>query len=158
MSTIVKDSIAAQIATLTAEVDAPTEPFGYGTDLSCVTDLDPDLAEVDPASTTAIAQALLRRLITPRGSLPDDPDYGYDLRGLLNRGVTANDLRSITSQARNECRKDDRVTDVDIDATFTLGASQLDVSITVTPADPATDTFSFTFAITDTDAVLEVIS
>lgn len=158
MNAIVQAALDAQIATLAREVDTPVAPFGYGTDLSCITDLTEDLAEVDPNSTQAIAKALIRRLITPRGALPDDKDYGYDLRGLLNQGTTLAQLRSAGGQARSECRKDDRVSDVQVTASFTLGTSTLSVSIEVTPADPQLDTFSFTFALTDTSAVIEVIS
>lgn len=155
---LVKDSIATQLTTLTRIVDPPAAPFGYGIDLYCVTDLAEDLAEVDPRSTVAIAQALVRRLITPRGALPGDADYGFDLRGYLNRGVTLQELRTLTGQITAECRKDDRVSDVVVSASFTLGTAQLTGTIKVTPADVDLDTFSFTFAITDTAAVLEVIS
>jgi hypothetical protein len=155
---IVKDAIAADVATLTRVVDPPVEPFGYGVDLSCVTDLTEALDEVDPNSTIAIAEALIRRLITPRGGLPDDADYGFNLRGHLNRGVTVADLRTLTGQVRSECRKDDRVDDVDVAAVYTLGNAGLRVTISVAPASIDLDSFSFTFSITDTTAVLEVIS
>jgi hypothetical protein len=158
MNATVKASLDAQLAALVREVDAPVAPLGYGTDLSCITDLTEDLAEVDANSVQAIAEALIRRLTTPRGGLPDDPDYGYDLRGMLNRGVTLAELRTVTGQARSECRKDDRVRDVDVSASFTLGNSTLSVAIAVTPADPAVDDFSFTFALTDSSVVIEVIS
>ena len=158
MNSTVQAALDQQLATLTREVDAPVAPLGYGTDLSCVTDLTEDLAEVDPNSVQGIAEALIRRLITPRGALPDDPDYGYDLRGLLNRGTTLAELRNASGQARSEVRKDDRVRDADVAASFTLGNSTLNVTIAVTPADPALDAFSFTFALTDTSVVIEVIS
>jgi phage baseplate assembly protein W len=157
MNPLIQASIAEQIATLQQVVDAPIAPLGYGTDLSCITDLAEDLAEVDPTSNQAIAEALIRRLITPRGALPDDPDYGFDLRGLLNRGVTLTELRAVTGQARNEIRKDDRVADAKVSAAFSLQGATLRVSIEVTPADVDNDTFSFTFALTDTTVAIEVI-
>lgn len=157
MNALIQASIAEQTATLARVVDVPAPPLGYGVDLSCVTDLAEDLAEVDPTSNHAIAEALIRRLITPRGALPDDPDYGFDLRGLLNRGVTVAELRAVTGQARNEVRKDDRVLDAKVSAAFTLQNSTLNVSIEVTPADVDDDTFTFTFALTDTTVAIEVI-
>ena len=157
MNALVQASIAEQIATLQRVVDAPVPPLGYGTDLSCITDLAEDLPEVDPASNHAIAEALIRRLITPRGALPGDSDYGFDLRGLLNRGVTLAELRAVTGQARNEVRKDDRVLDAKVSAAFTLQNSTLSVSIEVTPTDIENGTFSFTFALTDTTVAMEVI-
>lgn len=62
----------------------------YGTDLSCVVDLDAGLAEV--TGNTLLAQALARRLITPRGGLLDDPNYGYDLTQFLNADIGPTDL------------------------------------------------------------------
>jgi hypothetical protein len=157
MNALVQTSIAEQLATLAPVVDTPVAPLGYGVDLSCVTDLAEDLPEVDCMSNQAIAEALIRRLITPRGALPDDPDYGFDLRGLLNRGVTLAELRAVTGQARSEVRKDDRVLDAKVSASFTLQNSTLSVSIEVTPADVDNNTFSFTFALTDTTVAIEVI-
>ena len=157
VNAIVQVSLVEQIATLVRVLDAPVPPLGFGTDLSCVTDLTDNLAEVDPASNQAIAEALIRRLITPRGSLPDDPDYGFDLRGMLNRGVTLAQLQAVSGQARSEVRKDDRVLDANVSAVFSNQGSTLSVTIEVTPADVDNDTFSFTFALTDSSVVIEVI-
>lgn len=156
--TVVTDAIAADLATLERVVDAPVGELGYGTDLSCVTDVTDDLAEVDPNSTTAIAESLLRRYSTPRGGLPDDPDYGCDVRGFANRGVTVAELRDLGGAARNEARKDDRVEDAEVIATSSQNGSVLAVSGKITPADPALGTFSFTFAVTGGQALLETIT
>lgn len=157
MNSTVLAAIEADLAELERVVAPPTAPLGYGIDLSCTTDLTEDLAEVDPNSPIAIAEALIRRFITPRGALPDDPDYGRDVRGHLNRGVTANDLRSLSGDLRNEARKDDRVDDADILVVSSANNSVLSIKATITPADIALGIFSLTFSVTDTTALIESI-
>ena len=60
-----------------------------GTDIStpAALDIDPSFATVSGA--TCLAQALARRLVTPRGTLLDDAGYGTDLRSYLNDSRTA---------------------------------------------------------------------
>lgn len=79
----------------------------YGLDLSCVADLDENGAEVD--GITLLAQALLRRLITPRGALIDDPTYGYDLSAVIDEASTPRQQAMIASAIDGELRKDERV-------------------------------------------------
>jgi hypothetical protein len=156
MSQLVLDAIAASTAELTRLVPVPTGPLGYGTDLSCVEDVTEDLAEVDPFSPQAIGEALLRRLTTPRGQLPDDPNYGMDLRGYCNRGVPTGELREIAGQIRSEVTKDDRVEDVSVVVTVPA-LNAMSVRIDVTPADPSLDPFTLTFAVTSGQLLLEAI-
>lgn len=157
MSKIVLDAIAADTATLTRLVPSPLEPFGYGTDLSCVEDVTEDLAEVDPFTVRAIGEALARRLTTPRGSLPDDPDYGLDVRGYCNRGVPITELQDLSGQIRGEVTKDDRVEDAAV--TVTIPArNQLHISVTVTPVDPSLGPFSLTFAVVNGQLTLESLA
>lgn len=131
---------------------APGDPpaggeLGYGTDLSCTTALDPGLAEVDPSSPSAIVEALIRRYITPRGGLLDDPNYGYDVRAWLNRGATNASLQALAGAMQAEARKDDRVLDVEITIT-TDNNLPLSIRVVVTPVAPAVEPFEFTFAVT----------
>ncbi len=146
--TYLTDLMAAHVAELGPAVDrvAP-DALGYGTDLSCVTDLTPALDEVDPQSTRAIGESLVRRLISPRGSVVDDQAYGYDLRGLCNRGVTNEQLLRVASLARAECLKDDRVIEARVTLVYAAQTKQLRVEIIVTPQ--ASDaTFTLTFFVT----------
>lgn len=152
---IVLDGIAREIATLSRAVDAPTGDLGYGTDLSCVTDVTPSMDEVDPQSTRAIGEALLRRYQTPRSKLADDPDYGLDCRGMLNRGITTTELRVLSAQVHGEAVKDDRVDSAIAEVTFDDGA--LRVAIAVMPVDRTLGTFTLTFAVTDGGLLLEAI-
>lgn len=153
--TIVTDSIASQILELEQSVAIPQPPLGYGIDLSCVSDLVKDLSEVDPNSPIGMAEACARRLQTPRGALADDPDYGLDVRGYCNRGITAQQIRDLSGQVRTEIKKDDRT--VDAAVTVSFDSESLSVSVTLTPADPALDTFSFVLAATSAGVLVETI-
>jgi hypothetical protein len=157
MSQIVDDAIAAELATLTRVAEVPTGDLGYGVDLWCIDDLTEDMAEVDPFSVEAISQALIRRLTTPRGSLPDDDNYGFDLRGYCNRGVTLTDLQSLTQQIAGEVRKDDRVSDATVIVAYSTTARSISVSLTITPTDPL-GTFTLVFAVTNDGALIQSIT
>jgi hypothetical protein len=145
-------SFAEALASLQREVPVQTTPYAYGRDLSCELDATDDFAEVDPNSTRAIGEACVRRLITQRGSLPGDRDYGLDLRAYLNRGTTAQELRDLGSRIRLELKKDDRVSECDAQVSSPT-AAQLSVRIMITPADPSLDQFALTFDVTDAGIV-----
>lgn len=154
--TAVSDFIDSEIALLTREVVAPVAPFGYGVDLSCIDDVTDDLSEVDPSSVIALGEALLRRLTTPRGTLPDDRGYGIDVRSYCNLGMSTQDTRDLGSKIRSEVTKDDRVDD----AVVTVGdavSTQLSISIQVTPIDRTLGVFTLTLSVTDGQLLLEAI-
>jgi hypothetical protein len=150
-------AVAAELATLTRVTDPATEPLGYGSDLSCVVDVTDDFAELDPDSPEGISQSLVRRYMTPRGTLPDDADYGLDIRAWCNRGMTVLELRSLSAQMASEARKDDRIDDVRIDLGVALATSSIDCKIVITPADPRVQTFTLTFSATDAGVLKDTI-
>ncbi len=156
MTQVVLDALAAGLLEVIREVDVPSEPFGYGTDISCTLDLDERMGEVDPASSLAIAEALVRRLDTPRGALVDDPDYGLDLKSYCNRGVTRSDLLSLAERVRLEVTQDDRVATATV--TVSSDGSALSVQVRVTPEDPSTGSFAMTLAVTSSAVVLEAMA
>jgi hypothetical protein len=135
---IFDEAFAAETASLERIVDPPTGNLGYGRDLSCVLDLTHDVAEVDPMSPTAIGQAVFRRLMTARGNLPDDPDYGIDVRGMLNRGIPVQKLRDLAGQIRTEITKDVTIPE----------PGALSVAINITPEVPGVSPFDLTMALT----------
>jgi hypothetical protein len=83
----------------------------FGADVSTFLngDLDPSFASI--TGQYAVAEACVRRLGTPRGSLVDDADFGYDLRLVLNRGLQPGEVYTIAENVRAECLKDERVLD-----------------------------------------------
>lgn len=151
-------AFAAELATLTRVVAVPTETLAFGRDLSCVTDLDPQLAEVDPSSPVAIVEASIRRLTTPRGALIDDPDYGLDIRTILNRAASQRDLRALSGALQGEIQKDDRVALADVRLTVDLRTREARVSVFITPEDPALRDFSFTFAVSGGEVLMVTIN
>ncbi len=154
MSQTVLDAIDAEIALLSKTVATPTEPLGYGVELSCVLDADENLSEVDPMSPVGIGQATLRRLNTPRGMIADDRDYGVDVRGYCNRGVPVDELVALNGTIRLEVVKDDRIADVAV--TVTIPAlNELNISIWITPMDPTLQPFALVLAATPDTLTIE---
>ncbi len=155
MTTVMQDVIAEELAKLERTMDAPAAPFGYGSDLSCADDLAADMAEVDGFSTLALAQAIVRRLDCPRGGLPDDPDYGIDLRSYVNRGTTRDGILALAGAVRSEIEKDDRVDRVAVTVTPLPTGQALGVRLVVTPADPSLGGFALTLAVTSAQVVID---
>lgn len=155
----VEAALALQLADLEAVTDPPMEPLYYGRDLSCVTDCDA-LYSLTPASPSPliVAQAVTRRFITPRGGLLDEPDYGLDLRGYLNRGVEQSDLRALEIRARLETLKDERVSDCDLEVEISTDFTALTVTVRLTPVDTSTRPFSFVVSVTDAQVLLDLES
>jgi hypothetical protein len=154
--TYLQDLIDAEIELLGPPVDrvAP-DAFGYGLDLSCVTDVTAALDEVDPMSSAAVTQAIIRRLITPRGGVIDDGAYGFDLRGYCNRGVTQQDLNRVQASVQSEARKDDRVATANAVVQFTsLLRNRIRVNVTGTLKDSG-EAFKLVFFVTTDGAELE---
>lgn len=121
------------LAQLLAELPTPAAPTavateGFGSDLSCVEDLTPDMAELASADVLVVAQAALRRLTTPRGALLDDPDYGLDVQAYVHKAMTPAELRAMAGQIRLELLKDDRIEDAQVTVTPD-GASRFSISI-----------------------------
>lgn len=144
----------AQLATLTRIVDVPANtPLGYGVDLACVEDLTPTMEEVDPYTSRAIAEAQARRLITGRGQLAFEPNYGTDVRGMLNQGYTETELNTLNTDIHNELIKDDRIVDCEVTATF-ADRETLRIAVISTPQALA-EAFAFTFYVTDATVLIE---
>lgn len=108
--------------------------MALGTDFAGVEDIGPTLAQV--SGRAALAQALLRRLMTPNGSLfyakfdPKAAEYGYDLRQHLNDMDPP--VGAITFRVETECLKDQRVEDAR--AVVRLEGEDLFVDLTITDA------------------------
>jgi hypothetical protein len=153
-NSIVRDAIAAGIAATVRVVDAPVLPLGYGSDLSCADDFAESMDEVDGNSLLALAQALFHRLDCPRGRLPDDDDYGLDLRAMVNTGMTARQVRELGGAIRSELAKDDRVADNVATVTPNATGSELTIDLAVTPVDISLGPFSMTLSVTSAEILL----
>ena len=146
----------AELAGLTPIEMPAVEPLGYGIDLDCSTDCTDDFAEVDPQSPRAIVQALIRRYTTRRGTI-DDKEYGLDVRAFCNRGVTLDELRSLSTMMSAEARKDDRVESARVTVESSLVTHRLDCVVVIEPADPRLAEFTLTFAVTSAGVLVDTI-
>lgn len=155
--TAATDAIAAELALLERESPDPTPPLGWGVDIRCLTSVYPDLRETEPNSGEDVAEEVLRRLVTPRGSIPDDPDYGFDLRGVLNAALTIQFLQEVEARAQNEVLKDDRV-ETCLVQVVQSGTRELSVYVTITCKDPVTNPPRYVLTVTDGTAHYEAIN
>lgn len=101
----------------------------YGTDLFGVDDLD-ELGR-DVTGIDVLRQAIARRLMTPRGWLLDDPNYGLDLRQYLSDSIDAAKLMQLQSAVRAELLKDQRILTCNVVATMSGGPSARAVRLVV---------------------------
>lgn len=153
----VTDALAAELAELERVTVAPSEPLYYGRDLSCVTDCDALFSLTPPSqSPLVLAQAVTRRYLTPRGGLLDEADYGLDVRGYLNRGTVDTELRGLEARARLEALKDERVSDAEVEVTFSADYRELSLTVRLTPVDTRTRPFSFVVSVTDAQVLLDL--
>lgn len=117
---------------------APAEPVaqGFGRDLYGIEDLDPGLIEVDGSGgdPLIVGQALCRRLMTPRGGLVGDPNYGFDLTALIGDDFTIGQIARFAASINAECQKDQRVQACASTLTYDPNTSILTVVLSVTTA------------------------
>lgn len=87
------------------EGEAAAPDFGF--DVLVLPDLDTSFTP--RRDTAAVADAFARRLSTPRGTLWDDPNYGFDIRDFLNDEVTPGLLAAIRSGIEAQAEQDERI-------------------------------------------------
>lgn len=113
-------------------------------DIDCVSDIKPHLPTA--SGRLALAQALARRLQTPRGKAPWWPNYGTDVQQFVLAKVRPS---IISAAVRAECLKDERVESVDLTVSVDGNATRLDIQVT-----DAEGPFTFTLSITEAAASL----
>lgn len=141
----------AAAPTLTTTVVGPTPDYGH--DLFCTDDIDLQGREVD--GLTCLAQALYRRIISPRGSLIDDPNYGFDITRFLDDDMGKDDAARVGAGVDAELLKDERVVRSQTTATLVTGG----VLNLVTVVKPSTGpTFRLVVAATSVTVQLLQVS
>ena len=158
MSTIVLDAITANLAELERLVPEPAEPLGYGSDLWCAEDLDPNVIELPGDSKTLLAQAAFHYITTKRGDIPDAPELGRDARALLSKGLTPAGLRAEGFQLADEIRKDDRFDEVELEIVSLRGGKELEITVALTPANPAIGVFDLVVRVDLEGAWIKAVS
>jgi len=108
-----------------------TNPFG--TDLGSFPNadangvLDIDLGMQEVTGRDVLTQRLVRRQLTPPGSVIDCPNDCIDVRGFVSAGITQAELQALAGALRNELLKDEGITDVAISVTFDPRVSSLTI-------------------------------
>lgn len=128
----------------------------YGTATTCVSDL-PSIS-VQVAGRRAVAEALVRRLTTPRGGLatidpsPEAAEYGFDIRQYVNAKIGPAEITAAEAAIANECAKDERVESCVATLTFVRETGKLTISLEVTLS-----TGPFTLVLGVTELTVEIL-
>jgi hypothetical protein len=124
---------------------------GFGRDLWCENYL---VTRRYATGVRLVAQALYRRLTTPRGALQGSAEasvYGVDLAGFVGTANPEVVALNLPGMIEAECRKDDRVADVraKVEASQVgAGLTRFDVEVRVTLHDSGTN-FRFTLRVSN---------
>lgn len=92
-----------------------------------------------------VAEALFRRVTTPRGMLrgsEEEDNYGIDLADLVGSVESDADVASLPGRIRAECSKEDRAANVVVDVLRTVNGPSVTYRITI-----AADTADGPFAL-----------
>lgn len=125
-----------------------SDPLGVDVSTPGGLGLDPYFSLV--SGGRALCEALARRLTTPRGSLLNYPDWGWDLRQYVNDDLDDADLREIERAAAQECLADERVDSVSLVAIFADDRLTLTGTVTAVTG----QTFRLTLTVTDVTVAL----
>lgn len=102
----------------------------FGIDVDALTDVPLDWALCQGLRN--LGNALGRRLRTVLGALGSDPNYGFDLRDMLNAGIDASRFGAFRGQVVAECEKDPRVDSVSqVNFDYNQATQQLSVGLSV---------------------------
>lgn len=121
--------------------------YDYGLDLVCKDDMPLNAAEVSGVQN--VAQAIYRRLITPRGGVIDDPNYGTDISALIDDVQTSRQAAIIAQQIDVEAMKDERVLSSQTQGEFRQIKGSEVRYIASTVATTATGPFSLVLSISN---------
>jgi hypothetical protein len=124
-------------------------PGRFGIDVDAV--LDVPLRWNLASGTRNLGNNLARRLGTVLGSMPDDPNYGFDLRDMLNGGFTPTQLGQLRASVVAECLKDPRVQDCQAAFSWNSPQAAFTATLTITTADGV---FTFVLGVSDVSVAL----
>lgn len=122
--------------------------MALGSDISGVLDIDSALSTV--SGRRALAEAILRRLNTPRGNLPDDPTYGFDLKSIIGTSLRPSVIEQrVVAQVIAE----EEVEDVRVRVTSSAAEEEIQIDIIVTDAEGEFE-FTVLFSALTLDVIL----
>ncbi len=123
----------------------------FGTDVSTFPDLDPGFAL--QTGTRVVAEAVARRLMTPRGVLAGAPHYGFDVRALVNDYVRNRDQARLQSAIETEAEADERVKRAAVQVTYDQPSQTMTVVVQI-----ETDAGSFSLVLAVTAVSLTLLA
>jgi hypothetical protein len=115
------------------------DPFGLGTDIALLGDLNPVWGLV--SGFTNLGYALARRLNAVLGSLFSDLGYGFDLNDLVNQSLLPSDIGRISQAISGQCLLDERVQTCR--AALSLDNRTSTLSIAISGTIPSGQAFTF---------------
>jgi len=156
MNTTVQAAITEMIADLEVTSSVPSAPYGYGSDISCTTDVEVHWAEI---SNTAliIAEHCVRRIDTPNG-LPDDDSWGISIADYCNRPTTLKEISELEGRVVSELIDDDRIDDLRVSIEVSSDFTTLTLRARVVPYDPLVGDFTLLLSVSDTGVIIEEIT
>ncbi len=128
-----------------------TQPADFGSDISCVTDID--ISGRSITGNRLVSESVARRWITPRGRLIRYPNYGFDITGYLNSDVSPADIAEIQAMSAQEALKDERVLRAKVAAAFDAPTGSLQINAEITTANGP-----FRLVVNVTALTLEILS
>ena len=102
-----------------------------GVDFTCLTDLDASLTLVD--TRTVLGESTARRLITPRGGLFYDRDFGGCVRRFLK--ASGFSPSQIARTVESETEKDERVDSAAAEVTYDEQSETLEIGVRIRPVE-----------------------
>jgi hypothetical protein len=113
--------------------------------------------------TELLAQAIYRRLTTPRGTLDDGDEglvYGLDVSGFVGMVGTQRAVDALPGAVEAEVLQDDRVSSVTVTAsvvTDSAGLATITLALLVVPVEES-ETFTLSIAVSDVTVALLGVS
>lgn len=102
-------------ASSSTQPSTPADPQGLGIDVSTFVDGDLDPTFELITGPRVVAEAVARRLMTPRGGLVRNPAYGTDLRQWVNGSLTNARRAALRSAIAGEASQDPRVESIEVE-------------------------------------------
>jgi hypothetical protein len=133
---------------------------GYGRDTYCY---DRIYTGRLASGVELLAQAIYRRLTTPRGTLVDGDEglvYGLDVSGFVGMVGTQSAVDALPGAVEAEVLKDDRISSVTVTAsvvTDSAGLSTITIDILAVPVDEG-ETFTLSLSVSDVTVALLGVS
>jgi len=130
---------------------------GFGRDTSCFDELRTGRLV---SGTDLLAEAIYRRLTTPRGTLRDGDEglvYGLDLQGFVGTVGTQDAADALPDAVIAEVLKDDRVERCECSAAAQTGTDGLTTIILDVDVFPRDQTENFTLTLSVDDVTVELL-